>query len=66
MHLYRHIHITQESESGALPEMIRRNIGNSEKAIRDACAHVIITIQTEQLFKDERGLEEDTLMDVDS
>lgn len=46
--------------------MIRRNIGNSEKAIRDACAHVIITIQTEQLFKDERGLEEDTLMDVDS
>ena len=45
--------------------MIGRNIGNSEKAIRDTCAHVIITIQTEQLFKDERGLEEDTLMDVD-
>ena len=37
---------------------------NSEKTIRSTYDHIIMAQQTKELFKDERGLEEDTFQSV--
>ncbi len=64
LYSYRHTMITQAIERGIDLHTIGKLVGNSSNEISQTYDHVVLAMNTKNIFKDERSLEEDTFQSV--
>lgn len=64
LYSFRHSHITQAIERKVSLTLLAKNLGTSEGVVRNVYDHVLMELQTSELFKDERPDEEDTFQSL--